>query len=422
MVIATVILVIIAAADGGIGDIGGPSRRSPRLVFASALSPPSSSLPESAIRTIRSGGIAIVPDFLGPSDSSRLRRDASDLFRGGRFVVDSLAGYGRAGQLRDKSKFDPAKDRAVLPSFVPSAGRSGPFVDASLGDADGRRRLAYAVGSLRLELAHALDRPGLTALSDDEFAGVDGHEMSYTRFGPGASLARHVDEHHEEVKGRSGWDRPTRRSLSWLVYLNEDDWDAKADGGELRTHGRRDETRVAGPVGSRDGDLQIGWLAPTPVDDNERPVFLDGRRGGVSGRCALYVDGGGATSGGGRAYLTKEFDSDPYLFLTSDFFVRHLLISDRELGRRFRYVEPPHGRLMLPAHLLPGVVVGEEDDRPGELVRDVAPIGGTLVVFDSVALPHEVLPSTTRERWAASGWFHESQQPEPRGPGRIVFT
>jgi hypothetical protein len=175
-------------------------------------------------------------------------------------------------------------------------------------------------------------------------------------------------------------------------------------------------------VGSRDGDLQIGWLAPTPVDDNERPVFLDGRRGGASGRCALYVDGGGATLGGGRAYLTKEFDSDPYLFLTSDFFVRHLLISDRELGRRFRYVEPPHGRLMLPAHLLPGVVVGEEDDRPGELVRDVAPIGGTLVVFDSVALPHEVLPSTTRERWAASGWFHESQQPEPRGPGRIVFT
>ena len=111
VVIATVILVIIAAADGGIGDIGGPSRRSPRLVFASALSPPSSSLPESAIRTIRSGGIAIVPDFLGPSDSSRLRRDASDLFRGGRFVVD---GDGA----RDKSKFDPAKDQAVLPSYA----------------------------------------------------------------------------------------------------------------------------------------------------------------------------------------------------------------------------------------------------------------------------------------------------------------
>jgi Rps23 Pro-64 3,4-dihydroxylase Tpa1-like proline 4-hydroxylase len=55
-------------------------------------------------------------------------------------------------------------------------------------------------------------------------------------------------------------------------------------------------------------------------------------------------------------------------------------------------------------------------------VRDVAPIGGMLVVFESVALPHEVLPSTTRERWAASGWFHESQQPEPRERGWIVFT
>jgi hypothetical protein len=48
---------------------------------------------------------------------------------------------------------------------VPSAGRSRPFVDASRGDADGRRRLAYAVGSLRRELALALDRLGLTALS-----------------------------------------------------------------------------------------------------------------------------------------------------------------------------------------------------------------------------------------------------------------
>ena len=57
--------------------------------------------------------------------------------------------------------------------------------------------------------------------------------------------------------------------------------------------------------------------------------------------------------------------------------------------------------------------LGEED----EVVVDVAPTGGTLVVFDSVALPHEVLPSRGRERWAVSGWFHEDQQEPHRVSG-----
>ncbi len=176
-------------------------------------------------------------------------------------------------------------------------------------------------------------------------------------------------------------------------------------------------------MGSHDGDLQIGWLAPSQTDDRERPVFLDGRRGGMPGRCALYVVGENdemtttmttMTTRRRRVYLTKEFDSDPYLFLTSDFFVRNLLIRDHDLGKRFRYIEQPHGRLS--SHL-----IGDHADDE-ELVRDVAPLGGTLVVFDSVALPHEVLPSLTRERWAASGWFHERQQPVPDGLRRIIFS
>jgi hypothetical protein len=205
-------------------------------------------------------------------------------------------------------------------------------------------------------------------MQENEFAGMDGHEVSYTRFGPGAYLARHVDEHHEEVKGRAGWSRPTRRSLSWLVYLNEDDWDVEVDGGELCTHERQAISAttkggggiVGGPVGSRDGDLQIGWLAAPSEsssnsnninnnDSRERPVFLDGRRGGISGRCSLYVDNNSDNDNGlttrKKLYLTKEFDSDPYLFLTSDFFIRNLLITDHNLGQRFRYIEPPHGKL-----------------------------------------------------------------------------
>jgi hypothetical protein len=87
--------------------------------------------------------------------------------------------------------------------------------------------------------------------------GRDGHELSYRRFDPGARLTQHINEHHEEVMGQSGWGRPTRRSLSWLVYLSDINWDVGVDGGDLRAHGRLDEVGVAGPVGSRDGDLQI---------------------------------------------------------------------------------------------------------------------------------------------------------------------
>ena len=48
---------------------------------------------------------------------------------------------------------------------------------------------------------------------------------------------------------------------------------------------------------------------------------------------------------------------------------------------------------------------------PSGHYQDVAPVAGTLVVFDSVTLPHQVQPITgTRQRIAATGWFHEDSQ------------
>lgn len=357
---------------------------------ASALS----ILPDSAINTINGGGIAVIPDFLTPSQVSRLRTDASNLYHDGHFIVDALAGYGAKNGAKDKAQFESSKDRAVLPAYIPSQKKNGPFVSGTLGDVDGRKQLTSTIAALRSDLAIALGRPGL-----DTPDGGDNHEISFTRFGAGAMLARHVDEHHEEVKGRAGWSRPTRRSISWLVYLNEEDWDANSDGGNLRTYERKAPSAYS--VGSRDGDLQMGWLAPTPNDPKERPVFLDGRRGGISGKCALYID---SDDGQRKVYLTREFDSDPYLHLASDYFVQNLLIKDHELGARFHYLEQPKSKLT--EYLAADA---------GEQIKDVAPLGGTLVAFDSVTLPHEVMPTLTRERWAASGWFHEVQQPEPMG-------
>ena len=44
-------------------------------------------------------------------------------------------------------------------------------------------------------------------------------------------------------------------------------------------------------------------------------------------------------------------------------------------------------------------------------ILDVTPAAGTLVLFDSVTLPHLVMEVTgTRQRIAATGWFHEDSQ------------
>ena len=49
----------------------------------------------------------------------------------------------------------------------------------------------------------------------------------------------------------------------------------------------------------------------------------------------------------------------------------------------------------------------------GVNIVDVDPTAGTLVLFDSVVVPHEVLEITRGERLAVAGWFHEIQQPFP---------
>ena len=49
-------------------------------------------------------------------------------------------------------------------------------------------------------------------------------EMYYSISPKGSFLPRHQDERHEDTKGKTGWINDTRRSISWLVYLNDDGW------------------------------------------------------------------------------------------------------------------------------------------------------------------------------------------------------
>ena len=95
---------------------------------------------------------------------------------------------------------------------------------------------------------------------------VSKHEITYNWYKPGAGLGRNLDENHEETKGAKGWTVPTRCSVTWLVYLNEQ-WYAVDDGGALRGFTRT--RRAMAPMCSHEGNLQVVWL------NHVEPVFLE---------------------------------------------------------------------------------------------------------------------------------------------------
>jgi 2OG-Fe(II) oxygenase superfamily len=361
------------------------------------LSPPDRLFTSSIYDTIQEGKIAVVPDFLPKSEVLSLRRDAENLYTSNSFSTDALASYGSSG------KFDPSKDRTVL--------KLSQWKNNVLGDWTVRNNFGARIRDLRRDLAINLQRPGLLQGASVSAYGDGSTEISYTRFGPGAFLKRHVDEHHEELKGVAGWSKPTRRSLSWLIYLN-DDWNLN-DGGCLRCY-QRTSGHPSHPVGARtNGDLQIGWLRPSLQDPIERPVFLDaqcsiGPDTSKTHSCAMYIDD--PTSHqmtiSQKYYITKAFNAHPALFIAgSELLAQKILVNRKDYANRFYFIEPPKS---VASDWFS--TIGERHINADESSIDIAPLAATLVVFDSVTLPHEVLPSLRRARWATSGWMHEDQQ------------
>ena len=377
-----------------------PTKSKVHLTTISTIATSTSDGPQlssSVFSTIQDGKIAVIPNFIPPNEYQLLRADAENLWNEKKFSVDALAGYG------SKGKFDPTKDRAVL--------RLQQWKDQSLGNYSNRQRFGNLMADIRSQLAYNLNRPALATGASTSMYGNGSTEISYTRFGSGAFLKRHVDEHHEELKGVDGWSKPTRRSISWLIYLNDSDWDGKKYGGQLRCFERKD--RPQGRIGSAmNGDLQIGWLKATTIDPKERPVYLDAKKHD-HGDCAMYVLNDTST-GMVKTYISKTFHTNPIMYVAgSEILLKKLVFADRQdLADRFHLIEPPKSKV---SDILKGdkTYTGSgENEGIGEVIEDVDPRGGTLVLFDSVSLPHEVLMTKDKERWACSGWFHEDQQPE----------
>ena len=268
-----------------------------------------------------------------------------------------------------------------------------------------------------------------------------------------------MDERHEESKGPRGWLLPSRRSLSWLIYLSEtqetndrDDqqqenakqnkaWDAKQNGGLLRTFPQR-HFRPSGEMGwvetvqcgSHNGNLQVGWLLPTTTYSLDKgysnrslvthPVFLDcwhqymnpytselephnvlytvsepvGENANKDNNDKQYIN-----------YITAPWMPDAVGGNVLEFLQQRALLEsypDHTAERLFLSQYASQFRLLEDREAW-----NRGEDPDGSLVEDILPKRGRLVVFDSVTLPHEVTAVIKGSRSALAGWFHEETQP-----------
>ena len=362
------------------------------IALEAAPSTAASILPPGTADQLDAGRAVVLNDWLSPAETAALCADQ----------INCLD----AGQFKDFTSNIHRGDIKSMPSFLGN-GKNGPWFDASVGDFAVRQNFMNRMAEVKAALSSQLtDRP---TLATTKINGLT-FDIQYLHYKPGALVSRHVDDRHVELKRPGGarlQKKPdaTRRSITWLAYLN-DDWDPKRDGGQLRLHER---AQPSSHVGALDTHLQVGWLRATATE-GETPVFLDASREPAApdkpdATCMLYAC---AADGTKRDLSSKPFAASPALYLAGgDFFARKLLVDKPSDASRFHLVDAPKSAA---SSYLPPPQYGERGEDGGERVRDVFPEGGTLVLFDSVSLPHEVMPTIGRERFACSGWFHEQVQ------------
>jgi hypothetical protein len=248
-----------------------------------------------------------------------------------------------------------------------------------------------------------------------------------------------MDERHEEMKGAQGWLLPSRRSLSWLIYLSEPkEWDLGTNGGALRTfpqrqtHHHQQGTTRPSARSTHDENLQIGWIhSDDDIDDTgSRAVYMDcffippslacGASSSTSGEggelpyrdphCILYC----LDEHGQKEYMTRPWLTEALQGMPVPEFIQACAQQDATAND----IDDPPSLLLFQTSryarkfsLLEDRRAWDDGRRPrGSVVEDIAPVRGRLVVFDSVQLPHEVREIKSGTRRALAGWFHEKTQ------------
>lgn len=397
-----------------------------------------------AVATIRAGRVYQHMNFVSSDEIDLLLDDIQRLRDNGSFVPSGLSDTSRGAQ-----QAFGQQDRTVSPvtwwresllrlqqqeheqQCEDTSDRSSYLAPDNV--------VATRLNELRLLLADALNRP---SLRDHTLA----HECYYSMSGPGSFLPRHMDEKHEDLKGPKGWLLPSRRSLSWLLYLsdsstsdadnnNDEQWSIETNGGALRSYPPQ---QLLGPTEStHDGNLQIGWL-----HNQQQQLLLlhKNNNGKVSGSLPVYMDCWY------RNTADTALSADPYVILYT---VVPPAMTERKV------LTKPWLTEKLPTNLLPMDFIKQmaahdaaatttsltsdnmpllflqsqdardfsliEDrqawdqgnDPAGSQIEDIAPLRGSLVIFDSVLVPHQVQVVKQGQRIALAGWFHEQTQEIP---------
>lgn len=298
--------------------------------------------------------------------------------------------------------------------------------------------IAARIQDLRLSLSSLLDRP---TMQDASLA----HECYYSMSTIGSSLARHMDERHEELKGAKGWLLPSRRSLSWLVYLSDpEEWSLEEHGGALRSFVPQssvvdvDGKREGGKLAQDEGNLQIGWLLNNRDDINsdsssksepaQQPVYLDSwfpistqPAGEPEPHCVLYSRNAQQE----KVILTKPWLTENLQGISVPDFLQNWALRQSSSGDDDKddssknsdhegvFLERKYAQQFALIEDRPGWDTGS--DPIGTVAEDILPKRGSLVVFDSVIVPHQVQLIQKGKRVALAGWFHEVTQPFPEG-------
>lgn len=324
--------------------------------------------------TISQGKVYVWKDFIGNKAIELLRSHIDDLLVNNSTKTFSTSGLSnKALNIPSDKQFDKSKDRMVCPISFTNNDNKEAYSGLEIGG-----ELQKKISSVQKGLSILLNRPTLQE-----------EEMYYSVSLPGSSLKLHLDERHEELKGRRGWQMKTRRSLSWLVYLSDEDWDSERQGGQLRSF---PQTRtVVGTtslngrnisfqsVGAHDGNLQVAWLVisnPPGQSECVQPVFMDCWRQDSS-HVGLYLAGAKPLSGeksSDRLYITRDFSlTNPLTGDREDDWEKHLLpFAQSSTGSNsLLKIEDP-------------ALWARGDYPAGSTPVDISPSRGTLVVFDSV--------------------------------------
>ncbi len=392
------------------------------------------------ISQIRRGQIYIEHDFISPSEVQALRDDIAQLQRADKFQLSGLSNRVKG----DQNLFGES-DRLTC-TITPDLWEGNRQYSSM------RLLLDEKLENLKSKLELVLSPPnhGDNA-SDDGTLELHLAEMYYSISPKGSYLPRHQDERHEETKGDKGWINDTRRSISWIIYLNDDWANHHADGGALMVDSKRKEPsgsggelrafcRKGGWCGSNDGNLQVGWLRRDINTTNQNildfefdPIFLDSWvkvEACVGGKYPEESDECDAMKWRPMSALYRIIKGSSRHSRAEDEFRRQDFPQREYLSKPFgpdSPTWPPTSKLGLePLEFAKALVLQlsnkdfrdnfistEDISGHGIEIIDVVPNAGTLVLFDSVVVPHEVLEVKSGQRLAVAGWFHEDQQTFP---------